>query len=234
MANGRVISRSSTLLLIARITVLICLLKSSLNSRTYEIVGKNDSVTHFSLFSPWNSRLSRAGRTTKQTRGRKFLSARISFYPNSQSCFNLSRLIVSADICPNPGSTATVNISAKCAVCKRTMAKTHRAVTCDSCSKWCHIKCGGVSVNEYRRLQMEDEIPWICPICTVPSDPEPLHSFVDDSTLEVLHTHDLQVYNDLESLINTQGLKVARLNVNGLTNKMSEIRFLLQETRFDI
>lgn len=141
---------------------------------------------------------------------------------------------MSADICPNPGPTATVNISAKCAICKRTVAKTYRAVNCDSCSKWCHIKCGGVSVNEYRRLQMEDEIPWICPICTVPSDPEPLHSLVDDSTLEVLHTHDLQVYNDLEPLINTQGLKVAHLNFNGLTNKMSEIRFLLQETRFDI
>jgi len=143
MANGRVISRYSILLLIARITVLICLLKSSLYSRTYEIVGKDDSVTHFSLFSPSNSRFSRAGRTTKQTRGRKFLSARISFCPNSQSCFNLSRLIVSGDIFPNPGSTATVNISAKCAVCKRRVANTHRAVNCDSCSKWCHIKCGG-------------------------------------------------------------------------------------------
>ena len=226
MANGREISRSSILLLFARITVLICLLKSSLNSRTYENVGKDDLVTHFSVYPSWNSRLSGAGLTTMQTRGRKFLSARISFYPNSQSCFNLSRLAVSGDICPNPGPSATVNISAKCAVCKRTVAKTHRAVNCDSCSRWCHIKCGCVSVNEYRRLQMEDEIPWICPICIAPSDPKLLHSLVQDSTFESLHTHDLQIYKDLEPLINTQGLKVAYLNVNGLLNKMSEIRFL--------
>lgn len=171
MANGREISRSSILLLFARITVLVCLLKSSLNSRTCENIGKDDSVTPFSVYLPRNSRILGADRMTKQTRGRKFLSARISFYPNSQSCFNLSRLIVSGDICPNPGPSATAYISAKCAVCKRTVAKTHRAVNCDSCSRWCHIKCGRVSANEYRRLQMEDEIPWICPICLAPSDP---------------------------------------------------------------
>ena len=138
MADGRVFSWSSILLLFARITVLICLLRSSLNSRTCENIRKDDLVAHSSLFSPRNGRPSGAGPTTKQTRGRKFLSARISFYPNSQSCFNLSRLIVSGDICPNPGPTASVNISAKCAVCKRMVAKTHRAVNCDSCSKWCH------------------------------------------------------------------------------------------------
>ena len=143
---------------------------------------------------------------------------------------------MSGDICPNPGPSATANISAKCAVCARTVAKTHRAVNCDSCSRWCHIKCGCVSVNEYRRMQLEEEFPWICPICIASSDSVLLHSLVEDSTLECLHTrtHDLQLYKDLEPLINTQGLKVAHLNVNGLLNKMSEIRFLLQETRFDI
>ena len=74
----------------------------------------------------------------------------------------------------------------------------------------------------------------ICPICIASSDSMLLHSLVEDSTLECLHTHDLELYKDLEPLINTQGLKVAHLNVNGLLNKMSEIRFLLQETRFDI
>ena len=141
---------------------------------------------------------------------------------------------MSGDICPNPGPSATAIISAKCAVCARTVAKTHRAVNCDSCSRWCHIKCGCVSVNEYRRMQLEEEFPWICPICIASSDSMLLHSLVEDSTLECLHTHDLELYEDLEPLINTQGLKVAHLNVYGLLNKMSEIRFLLQETSFDI
>ena len=81
---------------------------------------------------------------------------------------------------------------------------------------------------------MEDEIPWICPMCTTTGDTELLHGSVGDSTLEGLHTHDLRVYDDLEPLVNMQGLKVPHLNVNGLLNKMSEIRFLLQKTRFDI
>ena len=106
MADGREISRSSILSLFVRITVLTCLLKSLLNSRTCGNVGKDDLVTHFSVYPPRNSRLPGAGQTSKRTRGRRFLSARISFYPNSQSCFNLSRLIVSGDICPNPGPSA--------------------------------------------------------------------------------------------------------------------------------
>ena len=92
MTDGREISRSSILLLFVRITVLTCLLKSLLNSRTCGNVGKDDLVTHFSVYPPRNSRLPGAGQTLKRTRGRRFLSARISFYANSQSCFNLSSL----------------------------------------------------------------------------------------------------------------------------------------------
>ena len=92
-------SWSHTLLLIVRITMLICLLNSSSNSTTYKIVGKDGLVTHFLLPPPWNSRLSGTSQTMKQTRGRRFLFAHISFYPNAQSCFNLSRLILNRDIC---------------------------------------------------------------------------------------------------------------------------------------
>jgi hypothetical protein len=71
-------------------------------------------------------------------------------------------LILSGDINPNPGPVnkidADVNInpgprrgSARvafkhpCSICYRSVAKTHRAVLCDSCDLWSHIKCTSVS-----------------------------------------------------------------------------------------
>ena len=79
-------------------------------------------------------------RAPGHARGRKFLSTRISIYPNSQASFQLSRLVESGDVCPNPGPKTAAHNPAKCSVCKKTVAKTNRAINCDSCLKWCHIK----------------------------------------------------------------------------------------------
>ena len=82
---------------------------------------------------------------------------------------------------------------------------------------------------------MEEEIPWTCPTCTTPTEPQlsqrPVEEYLQE---EFFNTPDLQVYDNLDPLINMHGLKIAHLNINGLLNKMSEIRFLLQRMRFDI
>ena len=41
-------------------------------------------------------------------------------------------------------------------------------------------------------------------------------------------------YDELITNISMKGLKVGHLNVNGLVGKISEIRYLLRETKFDI
>ena len=45
---------------------------------------------------------------------------------------------------------------------------------------------------------------------------------------------DEDVYGDLKENLNTKGLKIAHINVNGLYNKLNEIKFLLQETKLDV
>ena len=45
---------------------------------------------------------------------------------------------------------------------------------------------------------------------------------------------DEDVYGDLKENLNTKGLKAAHINVNGLYNKLNEIKFLLQETKLDV
>ena len=55
-----------------------------------------------------------------------------------------------------------------CSLCMGPVAKNHKAVYCNSCSKWCHIKCSDVSNEEYQKLQVEDDkIPFICLKCDV-------------------------------------------------------------------
>ena len=82
----------------------------------------------------------------------------MNYYSNSNCSFHLIRLIVSGDISVNPGPE-------KCAVCLKTVARNHRALSCDHCDSWCHMKCGDVTPKQYREFQQMDGFSWICPPC---------------------------------------------------------------------
>lgn len=94
--------------------------------------------------------------------GRRYLKCRIGYYPNATSSFQIERLITSGDICPNPGPATSAN---KCPVCQRTIAINHRAISCDKCDLWCHMKCGKVSAREYKQTQNTHGLNWMCPVC---------------------------------------------------------------------
>lgn len=135
--------------------------------------------------------------TYHRCQGRRFFSTRVSFYPNSVSTFNLTRLTISGNINPNPGpsnngnsaeqgsvcqrtvASAASNNNPKCPICERVVAKTHGAIECDICLHWCHIKCGRVSPSEYDKLQFLDHFYWNCPSCELRT-----LSFADASFLD--------------------------------------------------
>ena len=52
-----------------------------------------------------------------------------------------------------------------CAQCNKNVGKRHRAVCCDICDKWIHIKCNLLNLNDYKRLQ-NDTSPFFCIKCT--------------------------------------------------------------------
>ena len=56
-----------------------------------------------------------------------------------------------------------------CGVCRKNVNINHRAIQCDQCNNnWIHIKCNGITSKEYESLKKEDQnIPWLCLICTV-------------------------------------------------------------------
>ena len=80
-------------------------------------------------------------------------------------------LLLSGDINPNPGP---VNSKTACNVCLRTVAKNHRAISCDNCDNWNHIKCKGISPKTYIEmvsLSDKDELSYICSKCHLDSLP---------------------------------------------------------------
>ena len=83
------------------------------------------------------------------------------------SRFQLMHVIVSGDIGSNSGP-----------VCNKAIARNHRALSCDQCTLWCHMKCGQVKLKDDKRLQQMDHFNWICPACFLTALP-----FADDSIL---------------------------------------------------
>ena len=93
-------------------------------------------------------------RTPRLCRAR-FAKSTISYYANADATFNYDYLCLCGDIISNP----------TCPVCDKRVAKSHRAISCDGCSLWCHIKCGGVSPKEYKMFQATKHFSWTCPTC---------------------------------------------------------------------
>lgn len=99
-------------------------------------------------------------------RRRRFYSTKLSYYPNATATFQLMSVLTSGDVASNPGPT--VEKKGKCLVCCRTVARNHRAVECCLCKSWCHIKCGSISPQTYKKLINTSALRWTCPACVQP------------------------------------------------------------------
>ncbi len=61
-------------------------------------------------------------------------------------------------------------LSSPCSVCNRNCLDNQNCIQCDECDKWCHIKCDGTNLTEYRFYQSTNHDPsvkWFCLYCTV-------------------------------------------------------------------
>ena len=80
---------------------------------------------------------------------------------SSHSFGSLFQLLVllSGDVQLHPGP-----VKFPCAICSRPVASNHRALQCDYCDFWCHIKCVAVPPTKYNEL-IGSVTSWICPHC---------------------------------------------------------------------
>ena len=86
-------------------------------------------------------------------------------------------LLISGDIEPNPGP-----IRHPCGICECPVAANHRAICCDSCDTWIHIKCANMSTKKYQKHQ-NSSCTWICFRCGMPTFSD---SFFENSTISNL------------------------------------------------
>ena len=49
--------------------------------------------------------------------------------------------------------------------CQKKIAENQTCLQCETCDKWFHSKCVGISKTEYIFIGKTDKIPWICNQC---------------------------------------------------------------------
>ena len=65
-----------------------------------------------------------------------------------------------------------------CSICKFRVHKNHKAIFCNICHLWTHLKCTPLSLSEYNDLtHFHDD--WYCPSCL--SDTFPFNHFDSDT-----------------------------------------------------
>ena len=76
--------------------------------------------------------------------------------------------IISEDLDLKPKKMPTRNLKFPCSICNSSVMKNQKAVQCDTCNLWAHIKCDGTSEATYNKmLENADNEPWQCLVCTI-------------------------------------------------------------------
>lgn len=94
-------------------------------------------------------------------RRRAYFSSRFKYYPNTVASLRLTRLTIARDICPNPGPPVG-GCKTKCHSWSKVIIRNQRVVDCSSCRMRYHIKCGGLSVKNFKKMRLVGNQTWIC------------------------------------------------------------------------
>jgi hypothetical protein len=155
---------------------------------------------------------------------------------------------MSGDIAINPGP-----IKFPCGQCGKSVRSNQRAIQCEECLYWQHIKCIDLPLKEYDRLSNSSE-SWYCKPCMLPSftdsyfetsinnneesadcDYLPCYSTATSGLTDVNKgAHD--VFGDLTKArrCNLKSLMCGYLNINSIRNKHEYIQDLLHRNLVDI
>ena len=141
-------------------------------------------------------------------------------------------IILSGDVSLNPGP-----VRHPCSSCLKPVAKNHRAILCDNCDLWAHIKCETISTKIYAEMANSNkQLNFICSSCILNQLPFPEGFMIIDEESQVTSTQkDFSFLDDdMDELKTTRGLKIAHLNTNGLLSKLDYLKIMLNGTFFDI
>ena len=122
----------------------------------------------------------------------------------------------------------------KCHSWSKVIIRNQRVVDCSSCRMRYHIKCGGLSVKDFKKMRLVGNQAWICHkfIFNV------LPSHVCSPSTDSMESSDNEPI-DMPEIINlrqrdSRGLIVLHLNVNSLQNKLEEVKILIDDFKAQV
>ena len=62
-------------------------------------------------------------------------------------------------------SVPSRNIRNPCGICSKSVGSKHRAIQCDYCNSWIHIKCQHLDAKDYQLHQNNPELEFVCLPC---------------------------------------------------------------------
>ena len=73
-------------------------------------------------------------------------------------------------ICIEKELNPQINFTYPCSICNKKVLNNQPAIVCDTCEKYCHIKCDGTSREKYEYYQTtnnDSTVKWHCLYCTM-------------------------------------------------------------------
>ena len=163
-------------------------------------------------------------------------------------------LLLSGDVNLHPGprpstsSTSsdgkrTRNVAHPCVVCARGVTKASKAVECDSCLKWTHIRCSlSVSLTKYNECVRDGaDLAFVCDRCSLSTLPFANDTGVDGHVADATANSSSAASSSTLSssflscpiprILSSKGLHFLHANVRSLIPKLPEIRLLLSRTK---
>lgn len=142
------------LLIILMILLKYCNDSSNVSEEVSAVIRRSTTI-HASIISLNHNRL--RSLQLPRSRRKRFYGAKLSYYPNNDSRFQLIRIANSGDVSTYPGPTKCQNETI-CPYCSN-IAINHRAVECKQCHLRYHIKCADIHPKVYKTIS------WMCSRC---------------------------------------------------------------------
>ena len=134
-------------------------------------------------------------------------------------------LLLAGDVEQNPGP-----VRYPCTVCKQPVRCNQRGIECTRCENWSHVRCCGVSVDEYEKISANENELWYCPgclACELPFIDATLSSISSgDGLVNAEGSDDLQ---QLPKLFESSGnVLFCHLNIRSLVSKLDELQVIIE------
>ena len=117
------------------------------------------------------------------------------------------------------------NIKYPCSICEKSVKTNQKAILCDTCNLWTHIKCDGISNNEYEELQnSENDFSWQCLVCRIRFSCSIFPFTLSDITelQNIQNSNSMRMLNSLPTFeILTEVSKFANLGCNDIDLNIS-------------